>query len=431
MMKRLTAVLLTVLLAFAACAQAESDLGAVLSGALYRIVLREDKGDTTLGSGVLFADQKILLTAESCCVEGDLVAIGEDGEHEILAWEKADQTGAALMEMITPSTGTPLKLAAYDAKSLPFIFGVSPAGDIGSVQLYQALYTMYRGKEALIFRGDEGLLPGAFVADEKAGVIGLVVAQQAEGMGMYVALDPEVLYSALTAAPSGDNVCPVTLTWDQGLLQITWTDAERQGGEYVVTVSGDENNFYTIIKENSDARSVSTIVPPDHTYYVQAQWVAEGAEMAEPLWSSMTHCSPASQPLTDYGFWQECYLTLAAPVQESAIVLPPVEKITAALLADSALEPYFQIRNTYDVDEQITRPGSVELVAPDGQFYFLGLTYVFDPDYETDDSFVLSMKELFGVCSDFSGGQLPSGEYVIRYFIGGDKAGEYTFHLEE
>ena len=151
MMKRLTAVLLTVLLAFAACAQAESDLGTVLSGALYRIVLREDQGDITLGSGVLFADQKILLTAESCCVEGNLVAIGEDGEHEILAWEKADQTGAALMEMITPSTGTPLRLAAYDAKSLPFIFGVSPAGDIGSVQLYQALYTMYRGKEALIF----------------------------------------------------------------------------------------------------------------------------------------------------------------------------------------------------------------------------------------------------------------------------------------
>jgi hypothetical protein len=132
-----------------------------------------------------------------------------------------------------------------------------------------------------------------------------------------------------------------------------------------------------------------------------------------------------------YGFRQECYLTFHTPDQAGAITLPRAEKNTTAMFADSNLEPYFQIRNTYDVKEEIRLPATVELVAPDGQFFFLDLTYVFDPAYETDDSFVLSMAELFDVCADFSGGALQPGEYVIRYHIGGDLAGEYPFTLEE
>lgn len=431
MIKRLTALLLAALLIFAACAQAESDLGMLLTNALYHIVLRTDEGDTTLGSGVLFADQQILLTAESCCVQGEIVAIGTDGEHKILAWEKAEDTGVALMEMVTPSAGTPLVLAALDAQSLPFIFGVSPEGEVGVVQLYQALHTMYRGREALIFRGDEGLLPGAFVADEKGGVIGLVVAQQAEGVGMYVALDPDTIYNALTTQPDAGGFCPSNLKWDEGFLHVSWTDETRQDGEYAITFSGEGNHYYTVYTEKSDARAVDAILPPGHTFHVQVQWVAEGEQMVEPVWSAMTPCSLTTQPLTSYGFWQDCYLTFAAPGQEGAIVLPPVEKITRAMLADGNMTPYFQIRNTYDVDEQISRPATVELVAPDGQFYFLDLTYIFDPAFETDDSFVLPIAELFDVCADFSGGEVQPGDYVIRYFIGGEAAGEYPFTLEE
>jgi len=431
MIKRLTVFSLAAMMLLSVSAYAESDLGTLLTGALYRIVLRTDAGDQTLGSGVLFADQKLLLTAESCCEDGDLFAIGEDGEHPILAWEKANRTGIALMEMVTPATGTPLKLASLDAQGLPFIFGVNEAGDMGSAPLYQALLTLYRDQEALLFRGGEGLLPGAFVADEKGGIIGLVAAQQAEGIGMYVALDPDAIYNALTAAPDVSGFCPVTLEWEQGSLEVSWTDEERQGGEYVITFSGENNHFYTVYKVESDVRTSSVILPPGHTYHVQVQWVPEGADMVEPVWSAMTPCTLDTQPLTAYGFQQECYLTFAAPDQEGATVLPPVEKITRVMFADAALEPYFQIRNTYDVEEEISFPASVEVVAPDGQFYFVDLTYIFDPSFETDDSFILSMKDIFDSCEDFSGGALKTGEYVIRYFIGGDLAGEFPFTLEE
>lgn len=430
-MKRLAAFVLAAMLLFSLTAQAESDLGLRLNNALYSIVLRTADGDTTLGSAVLFADQTILLTAESCCAEGDLVAIGADGEHKILAWEKADDTGIALMEMVTSSAGTPLKLAGYDAQSLPAILGASAQGQIGSVPLYQALHTLYRGQEALIFRGEEGLLPGAFVADEKGALIGLVVAQQAEGIGMYIALDPDALYNALTAEPDASVFCPVTLEWTDGYLNISWTDVKRQDGYYAITISGDSNHFYTVYKEESEARSAAAILPAGHTYYIQVQWVADGAEMVEPVWSAMTPYTLTTQPLLSYGFRQECYLTFHTPDQAGAITLPRAEKITTAMFADKTLEPYFQIRNTYDVKEEIRLPATVELVAPDGQFFFLDLTYVFDPAYETDDSFVLSMAELFDVCADFSGGALQPGDYVIRYHIGGDLAGEYPFTLEE
>ena len=429
-MKRLAALALTVMLLFSLTAQAESDLGVLLTNALYRIVLRTPEGDTTLGSAVLFADQKILLTAESCCVKGDLVAIGEDGEHNILAWERAGDSGAALMEMVTPSSAIPLKLANYDAQSLPFVFGTNNYGDIGSSPLYQALFTVYRGVEALVFCGEDGLMPGAFVADEKGGVIGLVVAQQAEGIGMYVALDPDALYQVLTAENDDSTFCPATLTWEDGCLHIAWTDEAREGGQYAITISGDSNYYYTIYKEAGDARTGMAILPAGHTYYVQVQWVAEGAEVLEPSWNDMNTYTAAMQPLTAYNFQQECYLTFAAPGQEGAITLPRSE-VNSALFSDAGMEPYFQIRNTYDVAEEIQHPAAVELIAPDGQFFFLDFTYVFDPAYAADDSFVISMTEIFDVCKDFSGGEMKSGKYVIRYFIGGDLAGEYTFNLEE
>lgn len=431
MIKRVAVFALAAVLLLTFSAAAESDLGTLLSGALYRIVLRTEAGDQTLGSGVLFADQKILLTAEHCCAEGDLYAIGEDGEHAILAWEKAKNSGVALMEMATASSATPLTLSYMDVQSLPYIFGVTEQGDVGSVPLYQALNTFYQGQEALLMRGMEGLLPGAFVADEKGCLISLVVAQYTEGIGVYVALDPEVIYNALTAASDVSDFCPVTLTWDQGCLDVSWTDVKRQGGQYAITVSGDSNRFYTIYYEESTARSGKVILPPGHTYYVQVQWVADGAEAVEPVWSAMTPYTLTAQPLTAYGFRQECYLTFAAPGQEGAIVLPQVEKITRAMFADASLEPYFQIRNTYDVNEEVTMPASVEVVAPDGQFYFVDLTYIFDPAYELDDSFVLPMKEVFSACADFSGGQLQPGSYVIRYFIGGKTGGEYAFTLED
>ena len=431
MMKRLAAFALAAMLLLSLPARAESDLGILLTNALYRIVLRTEAGDTTLGSAALFADQKILLTADSCCVPGDLYAIGEDGEHRILVWEKANDSGIALMEMVTASSGTPLTLANYDAMSLPFIMGANEAGLLGSVPLYQALQTVYRGQEALVFRGDEGILPGGFVADEKGGIIGMVVAQQTEGVGMYIALDPDVIYMALTAKPDTSAFCPVTLSDEGGSVTIAWTDEERGAGHYAITISGDSNHFYNVIKAESAERSLEAILPPGHAYYIQVQWVAEGKDMVEPVWDAMNTIYLPTQPLTAHGFGQECYLTFGGPDQEGAITLPRTENITRAMLADDALVPYFQIRNTYDVDEEIRLPATVELLSPDGQFFFLDLTYVFDPTLETDDSFTLSMTELFSVCADFSGGALPSGEYVIRYHIGGEMAGEYRFTLEE
>lgn len=100
MKKRILPLLAALVLCFCLtlCAAAESP------DALYRIVLRTEEVDVTLGTGVVYGEADTLLTAEGCLREGALFAIGADGEHAVSSWEALDATGAALLRLAEPST---------------------------------------------------------------------------------------------------------------------------------------------------------------------------------------------------------------------------------------------------------------------------------------------------------------------------------------
>lgn len=432
MMKRILSLFLCLLMLCAGAACAEGDPYALLQNALYRIVLRTETEDITLGSGVLFMNQYVLLTAESCCREGELFAIGEDGEHAIASSYLAGASGAAMLEMATASTGTPLSLANYDAESLPFIFGCDAKGKLGGLPMYQVLYAKYRGQNALTLSGEEGLLPGGLMADAKGNIVGLIVAQQMEGYGMYTALEPDSLYLALTGDQAASVYLPMEPTWEGGLLTLTWTDdVQREGGFYNLTISAGENMYYTTYEVQADQRSLQLAVPPGNTYYTQVQWVDDGAQPQELFWAVMTTYTLPGLPFQQYGFQQKCYLAFAPGGQVPTDVLPEPSVVTAALLADETQLPYLQVLNTYDVSEEITLPMTVSLTAPDGQIYFEEMSYIFSPEYELDDHFAVSVDALFTTCREFSlGGTLSAGEYTLRYSIGDRVAGEYTFLLE-
>lgn len=429
MLKRITGVLLAVLLFLALPARAEKDLNELITGALYKIVLRTEEGDTTLGSAVLFMEQNLLLTAESCCAEGDLYAIGKDGEHAVKAWEKLGDAGLAAMELAVPSSAQPMTLADYNTEPLPYIFGANEAGIVGSVPMYQARLTMYREEKMLIFRGEEGLLPGAFVADMSGNIVGMVLAQQMEGVGMYVALDPGGIYSAVAGQDSA--FLDITMSMDGGMLKIAWKDEKRTGGEYVITAAGGENNYYTTYSEEVGKNSCEILLPPGHTYDVQVQWVAEGAQPLPPDWSAMKQYTIARRNFVGYGFRQECYLTSGAAGLEGNVGLDKTEGFYTGMLTDPEKELYLQFLLSYDVEEQVEMPMSIELIAPDGQFFFRNMVYTFDDAYEKDDRFALSVKRLFDSCAQFSGGAAAPGEYTLRTSIGGMITGETTFTLQE
>lgn len=431
MFKRIPLLMLTIVLLLCSLpVHAEGEAYDRIDHALYRIVRRTAEGDVTLGSGVLFLDQNVILTAESCCKEGNLFAVGSDGEHAVQAMEKAGKSGVVLLELATPSAAEPLMLTDYDTEILYGVFGADAYGNTGAVPLYQVLYGMYRGQDSLVLSAEEGLLPGALVADEKGNVVALTVAQQGEGLGMYAALDSDSLYNALIGSSGTEQFLPLQASWNDGFLNITWTDQVRTDGLYIITVSGDVNTYYTTFEVESTERGIQLAAPPGHTYYMQVQWSATAEDASAPVWSAMTAYTIPETALTLYGFTQECYLASAPAGQEVTDVLPEMSPVTAAALMEEGTARYLQVINCYDVDREIECPMAVELIAPDGQFFFSEHLYLFMPEYETNDCFVLPLDELLATCAEFSDDALPKGEYRVRYSVAGKIAGVYTFTVE-
>jgi len=429
MMKRILLMMLALML-FAAPVSAEEDFYARAMNALYRIILRTETEDITLGSGVLFMEPTVILTTDSCCVAGDLYAIGQDGEHAVLLCDLAGDSGAALLQLATPSAATPVELANYDAMSLPYLFGVDEAGEFRVAPLYQGLRSMYRGQESLLLSSEEGMMPGGFVLDEKGHLVGVVASQQVEGIGMYNALEPGLIYNALTAQQFAELFLPVSCEWKDGMLTISWTDDAHEDGLYLITLSGEDNNYYTFYEAKHTARSIRAVVPPGHAYYIQAQWAKSANEAIEPVWAAMTTYAVPEEPFTEYGFTDECYLASAPAGMEVKQTLPPLEFVSVDTLADASTDLYLQIKNTYDVSEQIEFPMTLELTGPDRQFFYEVSSYIFVPEYEAADHFAMSLESLIASCGEFTGGKIMPGDYRVRYTIGGRVGGEYAFTVQ-
>lgn len=431
MSKRMISLLLIFCLLLCSCpVHAEDAVYERIYNALYRIVHRTEEGDVTLGSGVLFMDQQVVLTAESCCRDANLFAVGSDGEHAVQAMEKAGESGVVLLELATPAAAEPLGLADYNAEMIYSIFGADAYYNVGAVPLYQILYGKYREQDSLVLSSEEGLLPGAVTVDDQGNVVTLSLAQQAEGYGMYVALDADNIYAALTGSSGAEQFLPLQVSWNGGYLTIAWTDAAHNDGLYVITISGDENYYYTTYEVECAQRSIQFAVPPGHTYYVQAQWAASAAAAVPPDWNAMTLYTVPEKEMTLYGFTQECYLASAPAGQEVNVVLPEMSPVTAAALVDARNVRYLQVINRYDVNQEIECPMALELISPDGQFFFSEHLYLFMPEYETNDFFAMQLDDLIETCIEFSGNSLPKGEYRVRYAIAGRIAGEYTFTVE-
>lgn len=426
MCKRILSLLVILMLLCAPAAPAGT-VFKTINDALYTIVCRTEEGDQVLGSGVLFLENTWVLTAESCWREGALYALGADGEHAVTGMEKAEDSGAVLLHLATPSAAQPLTLSAYEAETLPYVFGADVQGKSIAAPLYQMRYGAWRGQEIVVLSAEEGLLPGAVAVDEQGAVIALVMSQQAEGLGEYVALSPDNLYNALTDGP----YIPLTVTWLQGLLKLTWEDEVRGKGGYVVTLIGDANNYYTSYDVFHEERNVALSIPPGHSYSLQLHYSASGREEAQIDWTCLTTYTIPDLPLNRYAYTQESCLVSGLPGETITEARPAMTVFTADTLLAKDQAVYLQVVNTYDVAEEINAPATVELIAPDGQFFFRGeLVFNFNPAQKTGEMSWLDVTDLFLSCAQFSGGTLPQGEYTLRQAIGGYAAGEYTFMVE-
>ena len=430
MKKRFLCALTALLLLCGLPVLGESSLYDVIENALYQIVLRTEEGDITLGSGVLFAEGDVILTAESCLGEGEMVAIGTDGEYAVASWDTLGNAGAALLYLAQETVNQPLMLSDYNASILYYIFGTDADGFTWTSPLYQALYSVRDDQMALVLSGDEGMMPGAVVVDDQARVVALVVAQQTEGMGMYTALEADGIYAALTAPRETENLLPLEIAWEEGVLTVSWQDdTVRSSGLYVVSLCAAQNTYYTTYKADYTADYIKAAPPPGQTYYIQAQWVEVAAEASEPTWSTTDVYTAPTGEFTAYGFTQRCYMAAVPAGGEMAAVLPETVMTRDALL-DEQTDAYLQVICGYDVEEILQYSLTLTLTGPDGQFFFDELGFTFAPEYEAMDAFAIPVDSLFENYAYFSGNTLPAGSYTVSYAIGGLEAGEYTFTLE-
>lgn len=434
MKKAIVSLLLLFAVLLALPAHAQTDPYRMAGDALHAIVLRTEEGDIPLGSGVLFMKNNIILTAEACCPDGQLVIIGADGEHAVTRRMDLEGSGAFLLEMDPPSASEPLPLSDYSAYALPQVFGVDGKGQWHDTNLYKVIYTLYRGREALVFAAEEGLMPGALVADEKGALVGVTVAQNAEGVGMYTAVDASALRKLLTGEPAPNQVSNPTLeyTWEDGVLSITWPEDGHTDGLYALLVSAGENLYYTTYKTKGLERRFDLILAPGHTYHLQVKWIENEQAEISADWSNTVAFTAPAETFTDHGFTQECYLAKAPAGTEVSELLDRVTRVTPDQLADADTAWYLQVINRYDVSGEIELPLTVELIAPDKQFFFYDSGYLFSPEYEKNDAFCVSIAELLADCTQFSGsGAFQPGEYTLRYAIGGKAAGECVFTVGE
>lgn len=428
MHKLILSFFLSFCLLLSCCTAGAEDVYPLIDDAIYRIVLRTEIGDVLLGSGVLFLNGNVLLTAQSCSREGQLYAIGSDGEHAIRKVENAGNSGAVLMEMESAAAAAPLTLSDFSAGTLSWVFGMTQTGEVSAMPLYQFRAAVIREQDALVMISEEGLLPGAVAVDEKGQIVAVTISQQGEGIGMYAALDADNIYNALFPDENSPFV-KTDLSWQVGSLRVAWTDHQRTNGAYIVTISGDNNAYYTTFEAPPEARSMQFAVPPGHAYDVQVQWVPDGADKREPDWRYMQTLVLPELPLRQMGYTQTCYYASAPAGTEITERLPDMGPLTLAALANGQ-DHYLQVISRYDVAEEFEAPMAVELIAPDGQFYFEEHIFMFSPDWEEEDCFALSLDDLLTTCQEFSGGVLRKGEYRVRYAIGGYVAGEYVFTLE-
>lgn len=428
MMKRILPILAALMLCLCLPLCASADM----PDALYRIVLRTAEGDVPLGSAVVYGAADTLLTAEGCLREGTLFAIGADGEHAVSSWESIDATGMALLRLAEPSAAEPLPGASMEEYLHEEVYGVTAQGAFVSANAAPVQRSVSRTVENVTLSTMDGLLPGAVMLDESGALVAMTVSQQGEGQGLYSAVYEVDIAKAMAA--DATVFVPVTLSWDGGIIHLTWTDIDRTNGVYYLMIMAEENEFYTGMTVEADRRSASVVLSPGHTYYFLMQWVADGNGSSLVFdWDSMQTYTLPEGRFTQYGFEQSCALILADKGERVSGRKSSPALFTVDTLTSANTSRYLQLIYTHHTAEKVTLPMTVSLIAPDGQFYAEEMGCTFSPaDAGKELITTVSVDELLESCVEFSaGGTLPAGEYALCWSLAGKQAGRYAFTVAE
>ncbi len=264
---------------------------------------------------------------------------------------------------------------------------------------------------------------------------------------------------------------------ERGELHVDWSASAQEGACYLVFLMDTENIFTT----NEFFEGVSSCdfpVVPGRTYQVEAYAGPVDATLEVANMPKFTHkwfFTPEERLYGNYLGNQNCELgweeveatfvmqfsyggdsnplaselmeKLSDPDWEEGNIITPLpvgsdsttvsnklrdnlDPVTVSKLVDPNVALFLNFLTTYP--EANVSKMTVALYAPDGQCYDKTVDFSQVAVYQQAEGFSMSVTDLFHSCNQWSNlgkSGLPTGEYVIRYALDGQWAGQTSFEV--
>ena len=309
-------------------------------------------------------------------------------------------------------------------------------GRLNNCEVLAAEDIRMQERRFLLLTLTEPVQPGSAVLTGDGYLAGVVTAEWAEGINRVLALPAEEIAGSLQEAAALLNNLPewgkapegLNVTMEKNRVTIDWrnmTLPEKAEGETLYMVLLDTgNNYLNFYPAETSERTFSTTLTPGRFYAVGP--VASAGKPDDIPEMFTTFAVPQAQQLTDYGF--HSVLTAIAEAPEEGETPVPVTEVTEVMLRSG--RAYFYSHSAYEVTETVEgKTLLVTLTDPDGVNYIYRSSWVYMPEYMTEDIWYVPLKET-GLTDALDRNGYPAGIYRMAYYVDGDLADEFEFELK-
>ena len=443
-MRKITALLMALLIVFAAAAGAGEEEN--LQPDLYD--LYDVSGESPRWLGVAISAYEGILLVPTFTMPDNLSDLSITDGKNVWAAEAAAPDATETLAMIVYDVDT-VKPAIGMCRLVDAGSGISPAncyvltGDENMSRINRTVYsimpTTWRGMSCLLVSMSGPAELGSPLLTTEGRLAGIAVAEWTEGRNRMLFLSPEGLYQSMSEALdvfTGANGLygPPTgfeATADGNVVTFRWADMQmpetKEGEELYLVVTDTKNTYLTYYRIDQDTEC-TMVLTPGRTY--NSGILASAGTPDRMPDSTVETVLPAAEKLTDYGFVSKVCAVAEAP--EGGLKgdeLPvPVTEVTEELLRSG--RAYFYSSTTYQVTETIEDiPLLITLTDPNGQNYRYLSGWLYDPSYMNDDTWAVSFTDT-GLLSFLNESGYPKGTYEIDFYIGGRLADSCVFELK-
>lgn len=441
MMKKMISMLLAALLCVMLLPVQAAEAGLE---ALYRIVCRTEAGERTLGTGVLFGSQQTLLTARTCWAEGELAAIGADGEHAVTYRSEIAGTQLILLGLADACAAEPMQITSAERLRSNSIYGATGAGFTEQTAVLSRA-TAIDGRAEVLLSAGKGLLPGAVMLGADGGLACVVVWQHGEGEAVYAALANVTLNGLVERGAQPEETEGLlhgfTATIENGNVVLDWSEARgytmTENTVFTAYITATSNPYLSYDRVSGATGTSFPAIPGTQMLVWIAVSEGEPAEHVYPETDadSVLLTIPEGVPFTQYGLRNiRCGVTPGIPGRDgwTEDFLPQMS-LTREVLSDRSIPIYFQTEDVYQTDvEDDGHTLLLALYTPEGYVFCYYSSYYFAPELQGSDLWVSDISEVFAEYEQFvpEEERWPAGEYAVVYLIDGCEVARVPFILD-